>query len=82
MRDFALLRSLLRNKVEVEPEILEHVAQVECSVGFEIIIDQQVGHLAGFLETCFFEVRVEFVLRSHSLNISCSRATLHEARKD
>ena len=65
------LHSLLRHQVEVEPEVLEHVAQIEsCNTRMRgsIVVcvfdlfDEIVGHLAGLLEGGIVEVGVELEL--------------------
>ena len=82
--NFAPPESLLRDEVEVEPEVLQHVGEVRSRrkrgrviQELQVYPGELVRQLAGRLETCFFEVRVEFEFVFHGSSIPFLRGTLH-----
>lgn len=83
--DFAPPESLLRDEIEVEPEVLQHVAQVDRRVRNRIAQELQVcpgklvSHLAGLLEAGILEIGVKFEFVFHGSSISFSGLTLHRS---
>ena len=68
--------SLLRDEVEVEPEVLQHVAQVDRRVR-PVAADLLVCEFAGLLEGGILEIGVEFEFVFHDSSIPRLDGTLH-----
>ena len=71
-----IFHSLLRDEIEVEPEVLQHVAQVNRRAR-PVAADLLVCEFAGLLEASILEVGVEFELGFHGSTLPLSGVTLH-----